>query len=495
MELKRIRERCLKFIQEISKEHYLAYSGQSDTINIEKVYDKYNDLSEPDLLKDLLKQKERLRNEEERKVRYLSMLIGELTESRKTVALSDKIGEKKASAKIFFNGEEVSYYQASAMIESISEREKRKELLDKINVITDETNDEVKNLWDISHELARYFDYDNYVDFWSKLKGVDYETLAEGMDWFISESESTYRELLSEMAIVELGLEIDKIEPYDTRYLFNMFRFRDQLPGDELIKVVETWTNEWGIDPTAYGNVTFDTETRKRKSPRAFCAPVRVPDEVYLVIMPRGGFSDYKSFLHELGHALHYGFANSKYPMEYLYLGDNAVTEAYAFTFDHMMVNPLWVKRYLSLKDPQLFTRYSITYSIFMLRRYGAKIRYELIFHRDGKDSDMRMTYSDLLRKSTLMKQNDVNYLQDIDANMYVASYLRAWILEAQLNMYLTENYDEDWFRNPKASNFMLDLFSMGQKYTADEIARQLGYKGLEVEYMWRRLINTLNDL
>ncbi|RLC39490.1 MAG: hypothetical protein DRH51_07050, partial [Candidatus Coatesbacteria bacterium] len=137
MELKRIRERCLKFIQEISKEDYLAYSGQSDTINIEKVYDKYNDLSEPDLLKDLLKQKERLRNEEERKVRYLSMLIGELTESRKTVALSDKIDDKKASAKIFFNGEEVSYYQASAMIKSISEREKRKELLDKINVITD----------------------------------------------------------------------------------------------------------------------------------------------------------------------------------------------------------------------------------------------------------------------------------------------------------------------------------------------------------------------
>ena len=37
---------------------------------------------------------------------------------------------------------------------------------------------------------------------------------------------------------------------------------------------------------------------------RAFCAPVRVPHEVYLVLRPHGGQTDWTTFLHELGHAL-----------------------------------------------------------------------------------------------------------------------------------------------------------------------------------------------
>ena len=43
-----------------------------------------------------------------------------------------------------------------------------------------------------------------------------------------------------------------------------------------------------GSTSHAQANVHLDAEPRPTKSPRAFCAPLRVPDEVYLVIAPVG---------------------------------------------------------------------------------------------------------------------------------------------------------------------------------------------------------------
>ena len=48
------------------------------------------------------------------------------------------------------------------------------------------------------------------------------------------------------------------------------------------------------------------SSTRPKKSPRAFCAPVRVPGEVYLVLSPVGGRDDFSVLFHEAGHAEHY---------------------------------------------------------------------------------------------------------------------------------------------------------------------------------------------
>ena len=51
--------------------------------------------------------------------------------------------------------------------------------------------------------------------------------------------------------------------------------------------------------PRGAANVHLDTEQRPTKSPRAFCAPARVPDEVYLVVPPVGGRDDYAALFHE----------------------------------------------------------------------------------------------------------------------------------------------------------------------------------------------------
>ena len=64
----------------------------------------------------------------------------------------------------------------------------------------------------------------------------------------------------------------------------------------------------------APGNVILDAEPRPKKTPRAFCAPVRVPEEVYLVLTRIGGREDYETLMHEAGHAEHFSHVDPALP-------------------------------------------------------------------------------------------------------------------------------------------------------------------------------------
>ena len=46
-----------------------------------------------------------------------------------------------------------------------------------------------------------------------------------------------------------------------------------------------------------------------------------------------------------------------------------------------------------------------------------------------------------------------------VPSGFYAAAYVRAWILEAQMRRYLQRDYDDQWFRNPKAGKFLIELW------------------------------------
>ena len=64
---------------------------------------------------------------------------------------------------------------------------------------------------------------------------------------------------------------------------------------------VRRQVTEMGANPAADGRIIYDLAPRPGKRSRAFCAPVRIPREVYLVLLPHGGATDYRTLLHELG--------------------------------------------------------------------------------------------------------------------------------------------------------------------------------------------------
>ena len=88
----------------------------------------------------------------------------------------------------------------------------------------------------------------------------------------------------------------------------------------------------------------------------------------------------------------------------------------------------------------------------------------------------MRPRYVELLSDAIKVEPSDTDYLADIDDGFYASQYLRAWAFEAQLRAYLREKFGNAWFTRRDAGSLMRELWSEGQKPTADELlARRHG--------------------
>src|SRR5437763_14868213 len=219
---------------------------------------------------------------------------------------------------------------------------------------------------------------DDYNASFEAVTGISLSALADSCERFLRDTKSMWDDTLRGVLRKSLGIKATEAKRADALALFRASEYDDAFPGREMESVMRRQVTEMGIDPTAGGRIIFDVGDREGKRSRAFCSPVRVPEEVYLVLRPHGGQSDYNTFLHELGHALHFGYANPDYLFEFRWLGDNSVTESYAMLFDHRMQDRRWLLRYTKLGTNRVekFLRTAGFEALHFLRRYCAMLLY-----------------------------------------------------------------------------------------------------------------------
>ena len=118
---------------------------------------------------------------------------------------------------------------------------------------------------------------------------------------------SLYERVMDRLVRERLGVTLAELTFADLPYLWRADGLRPRLHRRRAwCPSLRRTLAGMGIDLDAQPNVHLDTEVRELKSPRAFCAPVRVPDEIYLVVLPHGGQDDYGALLHEAGHTEHF---------------------------------------------------------------------------------------------------------------------------------------------------------------------------------------------
>src|SRR5205085_373391 len=195
-----------------------------------------------------------------------------------------------------------------------------------------------------------------------------------------------------------------------------------------------------------------------------------------------GGPDDWRALFHEAGHTEHFAHTSPSLSVEERRLGDNAVTEGWAMLLEHLTIDPVWLERRLDFPRPREFSAEGATQLLWVLRRYCAKLIYELEFHTEPDVTAMRRRYVELLGDALKVEPSDTDYLADIDDGFYSSGYLRAWAFEAQLRAYLREKFGNEWFTRKDAGSLVRDLWSEGQKPTADELLREVTGAKLELE-------------
>jgi len=497
LDLQRLRAEGQAFMEAISRESYLAYAGHKKTAELQPIYQQYDRVLGPEALELTL---DAFRSaaegtEEKRSARLLLEWEIESQAAKPLAALDEREIAWENTAVIRSPDGQVVQYQA-APIEIANTRDRAARLaLDAARAKLVKNEHAPMRL----ERLQREKDYieslgigRDYNSSFEAMTGISLENLADNCDRFLRDTKSMWDDTLRGVLRSSLGIKPSEAKRSDALALFRASEYDDAFPGREMEATIRRQVTEMGIDPTANGRITFDVGEREGKRSRAFCSPVRVPEEVYLVLRPHGGQSDYNTFLHELGHALHFGYASPDYSFEFRWLGDNSVTESYAMLFDHRMQDRGWLLRYskLGTNHVQKFLRTAGLEELHYLRRYCAKLMYErMLYSGDVPWSELPDLYVSLLSSATGFEYDPADAFVDVDPGFYSARYLRAWQLQSILNEELTSRFDVDWFRNPSAGPWMVgELFSRGQRENAEEIAARAGTNKLSFKPLIRKI-------
>jgi hypothetical protein len=104
----------------------------------------------------------------------------------------------------------------------------------------------------------------------------------------------------------------------------------------------------------------------------------------------------------------------------------------------------------------------------------------------------MRPRYVEILGDALKIEPSATDYLGDIDSGFYVSAYLRSWALEAQLREFLREKFGETWFARREAGSLLRELWAEGQRWTAEELLKEVTGATLEMESVATRIRENL---
>jgi len=469
------------FHQELYREYYLAEAGFKERLEIAPLYERYSHLFTEPLVRELLASpaddRERRFTTEWVTLEYLEHLVTELTE---------RVSNAMREATVEWDGQQVSFHDLRGMISNEDDRDRRHQLDGLERGVIATANEERAQRLTGLHTKARELGFAGYVELCDRLRGLRLDMLTRQMRNLLDATRPLFlREL--ESYLTEIGVRLDEAGTCDVLALFRGKRFDAIFSARSLIPALTDTLNGLGIDLARQTNLEVDTEPRPLKTPRAFCAPIRIPEEVKLVTKPSGGPDDYDSLMHEAGHAEHFAHIDHDLPLAFKRLGDNSVTEGYAFLLQHLLHSWHWLSRILGVDDSEDYLRYARFKKLWLLRRYASKLQYEWELHDNMDGAEKR--YSSILGDALGVSVPPERYLADTDDAFYCAQYLRAWIFEVQLRRFLEEQFGKEWFGYPGAGEFLRSLWKMGQERRAEELVSEMGYDDLDAGCLIEELL------
>lgn len=491
LDIEKIRSDLEEFTSQTVEEYYLNGAGLKDQAEISKIYQKFAHLFNQDTIDQVQQQAKSAHGEEERRLHFLrAFLVDDYLENR-VKELSDKLLTIEAEATITVNGETMPFRQSAVQQANESNRYRRASIFAARNNVIQGLNPLLEERMLRLHRTAEELGYENYTNLFKDIKAIDLDALQRTLQPFLERTKTLYTRKMGDFIQSRIRILLSDAEKHDVSHAFRAIEFDHFFRKEEAVNTLTRTLAGMGIDLNNQKNIRLDVEERPKKSPRAFVSPVRVPHDVRLVVMPQGGHDDYATLFHEAGHAEHFGSTQPDLPVEYRYLGDNSLTEGFAFLLEYLLTNTRWLAKFTQMKDPRQFLEFVYLYKLYFLRRYAAKLSYELALHNNGLKT-APAEYKDKLESSLLFKHPVSHYLTDVDDGFYTANYLRAWIFEAQVKRTLIDHYGDSWFEKREAGVQLQKWWSLGQKYRVEEMLRDLGYKGLELAPLVEELTSIL---
>jgi hypothetical protein len=478
------RDEADRFIAALDEEYYLHYAGLKESFELERIYERFSDLTTLEAARELSAHAEAGGAGEVELWHFgCEGYLGNLTRAE-----AEAIAELEASLTANVDGDEIPYRMLRPTIANESDRSRRGRLEEARVELAEQ---HLMPSW-VAHdekrrEGTRSLGAATYRELYERF-GFPLEELAAQARAFLDETEALHVAAFDGLLRRRVGVPLEEAQRSDVLRAFRGSDWDEGFPGDRMVPALEWTLDGLGIDLASQENVHLDLEPRALKSPRAFCVPIEVPERVMLVIKPMGGPDDWHAFFHEAGHAEHFAHVAPDLPVEFRRLGDNSVTEGWAMLLEHLIDDPAWLSRRLDFARPEDFAQESAVTLLYVVRRYAGKLLYELELHGDVELETMPGRYIELLHDATKIEPSPTDYLADVDEGFYCTCYLRAWAFHTQIESHLREELGRAWFTRPEAGSLLREVWAEGQRLTAAELLDQVAGARLELAAVGERI-------
>jgi hypothetical protein len=476
--LSEYRQRFGDFHTEFHREDYLYRSGRKRNRETAHVRGEYSDLFSSSAIAGLRAAHKEIPEQRETERASLDRLIAFAVEGAllaRAREISAEIGEYESRARIDWGEGKLPFLESAASLANEIDPERRRDLFARRADVIKGAQDLRAERLDKLREGALAFGYENRLVMRRELRGVDCEKLAEKAGRILSKTEGGYVTALSGLLAREIGVSIGAATAADLGFLRRSARRDDFFPPERMPGVYRELFAALGFSVDKQSNVVIDSEARLGKQPDAFCAPIRVPEEIMVAVNFTGGQANYREFLRETGKAQSYAWTSRNIYPEFRIGADRALVEAWGLLLENLTFNERWLMATFGFAESAEFRHALAVFRLMTLRRLAALARYETEVYSGSPSSGAGARYAELMTDAIRVRVDDTDRLRSLDGAFHAADFLRAAAFEAQLHEYFKTRFGECWWDSRKAGETLIDIWNTGQRYTVERLASMIG--------------------
>ena len=289
--LKTYPERLERFLAQYMEAVYRQLAGLDEEMGLAAIYAEHGDLFSTAAI-DALRERSAKDDEAGREARELLAFAVQQHAAAAVADLTERIEVAEAQAVIIWQGEPIPYRQVPNRAADIANRIARNALYDSYLEAVEAINPLREEKLAAVREAVRGLGYADVPAMVAATAGFDPDALAAEMRLFLAESETVYFAALRRF-LAEIDIEQGDASKVDLEHVIRGEGWDRWFEAHRMLPAFRATLNGLGIDIDAQPSILLDIEPRPQKSARAFCAAVNVPNDVRLVIQPRGGWDDY----------------------------------------------------------------------------------------------------------------------------------------------------------------------------------------------------------
>jgi len=371
-----------------------------------------------------------------------------------------------SSAAAHVNGQKIYFREVIPWCQKSSTRIERLQLQKETTALCRFLKPFAINYWKELLELLKAdFGIDAYIDFCQEKKGIDYPLYYQRIKQFLKDSEGIYFAAMEKWSRNRFGLPLSDLTRFDAINLLGLSEF------DRLCPSTPAWDylpffKHWDMDPQSMEGLTLYMGTETRKSAQAMSFIVQVPEEIYLVMKPTGGWIDLETLWHELGHGLSAVYTSPKLSMSDRNLAVSFnLSEAYAFLLQNLTLTRPFLTSMVGLTDAAAATLefYKELKDFSSFRRYCAKFIAEYEMFDEG-DLSKGQNYADLMRRHTGFYHQPDSHLFDLVPEFYCLDYLLGWMAESLMREYFSNRFGATWMFRAETGEVLRGWWAEGNR-------------------------------